>query len=307
MSRPKNDTVDYFPHIAQHGKTLFILEERYGNDGYAFWFKLLELIAQTDGHALYLDDESVWMYFCAKVRITDELSLDILDTLSKLNAIDSELWEHKIVWIQKFVDGVADVYRKNRQREPPKRPEVSHTENPTKGGITRPENHTQEGVLPHGEPQSKVKQSKVKESILTSSPGGEDSIIPPDMIPDRYHVVRDILETEFGIPLRLSHLVILDDLFKKNYPSTVYAQLRKIKVHADAFEQDPPTDPIGYIHSYMKNWTKRTTATDAEKREEINGTKVRKRKCPKCGHVESNTSALCHKCGYEGDGWEIVA
>ena len=49
MSRPRKAVVDYFPHYVNHGKTLFILEQKYGNDGYAFWFKLLEMLGGSDG------------------------------------------------------------------------------------------------------------------------------------------------------------------------------------------------------------------------------------------------------------------
>ena len=43
MSRPRKNIVDYFPHIARSGKTVFILEQEFGNDGYAALFKILEI------------------------------------------------------------------------------------------------------------------------------------------------------------------------------------------------------------------------------------------------------------------------
>ena len=56
MARPMKRTVEYFPHRVEHHKTMFIIEERYGNDGYALWFKLLERLGATDGHCLDLND-----------------------------------------------------------------------------------------------------------------------------------------------------------------------------------------------------------------------------------------------------------
>lgn len=50
MARPTKETVDYFPHFVKCGRTIFILESKYGNDGYAFWFKLLEILGDTEGH-----------------------------------------------------------------------------------------------------------------------------------------------------------------------------------------------------------------------------------------------------------------
>lgn len=49
MARPKKQTVDYFPHFVKGGRTIFILENKFGNDGYAFWFKLLEILGESEG------------------------------------------------------------------------------------------------------------------------------------------------------------------------------------------------------------------------------------------------------------------
>ena len=47
MARPLKQTVDYFPHYVNHGKTLLIIENEYGNTGYAFWFKVIELLCTS--------------------------------------------------------------------------------------------------------------------------------------------------------------------------------------------------------------------------------------------------------------------
>ena len=151
MARPKKKTVDYFPHSCTHGKTLFIIEQKYGNDGYAFWFKLLEFLGDTDGHYIDLNDEMVQEFLQAKTSLSKEMCNEILDLLAKLKAIDAELWEHKIVWSQNFVDGISDVY-KNRRVEIPSRPSF-YIQKLATADISTDEN-----------PQSKVKESKVEES-----------------------------------------------------------------------------------------------------------------------------------------------
>ena len=156
MARPKKKTVDYFPHSCTHGKTLFIIEQKYGNDGYAFWFKLLELLGDTVGHYIDLNDETVQEFLQAKTSLSKEMCYEILDLLAKLKAIDAELWEHKIVWSQNFVDGISDVY-KNRRVEIPSRPSF-YIQKPATEGISTDENS-----------QSKVKESKVKESKVKNN------------------------------------------------------------------------------------------------------------------------------------------
>ena len=121
MTRIKRDSVEYFPHYVSSGKTMFVLEQRYGNDGYAFWFKLLELLASSDGHVYYCNNESDWLFLQAKSHLSEETTLNILDTLSGLDAIDKELWGNKIIWCQNLVDNLSPVYS-NRRRESPQRP-----------------------------------------------------------------------------------------------------------------------------------------------------------------------------------------
>ncbi|HSW65052.1 MAG TPA: Lin1244/Lin1753 domain-containing protein [Dissulfurispiraceae bacterium] len=168
MTRPRKNTVDYFPHSCDHGKTMFILEERYGNTGYAFWFKLLETLGSTEHHFINLNNESEIEYLRSKTRCEEGLVIEILTLLSRLGAIDDKLWQNKIVWSQNFVDGVSDVYTRSRHTLPP----------------SKPDNYT---LKPHVidtstqiNPQSKVKESKVKESKVINTSLSETEITVSD-------------------------------------------------------------------------------------------------------------------------------
>lgn len=113
MARPHRNNVDYFPHYISDGKKMFIIESKFGNDGYAVWFKILETLAKTDGHWIDLQDESNLMYLAAKCRVSDETLLCIIDSVVKLGELDSELWnQQRVIWCQKFVDSIEDAYRK---------------------------------------------------------------------------------------------------------------------------------------------------------------------------------------------------
>lgn len=156
MARPKKRTVDYFPHQCNHGKTMYIIEQKYGNDGYAFWFKLLELLGTAEGHYLQFINPEDWEFLQAKTRTSDSFCQEILDLLARLDAIDRELWEsYRVVWIQNFVDGIADVYR-NRRAETPKRP-CFYNQKPGEDEVSTPDN-----------PQSKLKETIVKETIINT-------------------------------------------------------------------------------------------------------------------------------------------
>lgn len=159
MARPQKRTVDYFPHHCSHGKTMFIIEQKFGNDGYAFWFKLLEMLGRNDGHVIDVRNEAEWEYLISVTRVDDQTCEDILNLLAKLQAIDPELWENRIIWCQNFVDGIKDAYR-YRTSETPIRPSIPYKK-PTSTGVSDIRN-----------PETKVKETKVND---TSSP----PIVPP--------------------------------------------------------------------------------------------------------------------------------
>jgi len=126
VARPHKQTVDYFPHDtdASDGKTLTIIQAKYGNDGYAFWFKLLQLLGRAPGHFYDFNKPADWEYLLAKTHQNDaEKATSILETLAALSAIDAELFAQGTIWCQKFVDGVADVYNRTVNGAP-QRPAV---------------------------------------------------------------------------------------------------------------------------------------------------------------------------------------
>ena len=154
MARPKKRTIDYFPHQCTHGKTMFIIEQRYGNDGYAFWFKLLELLGSTNDHYLHLNNPADWEFLQAKTRTNEGFCQEILDLLARLDAIDQELWdEHKVVWSQNFVNGIADAYR-NRKSETPKTPNFLRKK------------PSQDGVSTSEKPQTKLNETILDNTII---------------------------------------------------------------------------------------------------------------------------------------------
>jgi uncharacterized phage protein (TIGR02220 family) len=122
MARHCSNTVDYFPHVAKSGKTIAILEGKWGILGYAFWFKLLEGLCCSDNHYLDFNDVEIWQYFISRIPIEEDKADEILRLLANLGNIDSDLWsDMRIVWCQALVDNLEIVY-KNRRRPIPKKP-----------------------------------------------------------------------------------------------------------------------------------------------------------------------------------------
>lgn len=113
MARPQRNNVDYFPFFCKEGKSMFYIEQKYGNDGFATWVKILRELALADYHYLNLSDEINMMYISAKCKIDKIVLENIINDLVKLGHFDSELWnENQIIFSEKFVESVSDAYKK---------------------------------------------------------------------------------------------------------------------------------------------------------------------------------------------------
>jgi hypothetical protein len=108
--RKDKNTVDYFPHYCVGGKTMYIIENKFGNDGYAVWYKLLELLGSSDNHYLDCRNTTDWEFLTAKMRIDSNKLQEILDTLAHLGAIHEELWQNKVIWSGNFIKNISDAY-----------------------------------------------------------------------------------------------------------------------------------------------------------------------------------------------------
>ena len=183
MARPNKNTVEYFPHQCKHGQTMYVIDQRYANNGYSFWFKLLEILGDTPGHFIDCKSLNAWNYLLSYTHFTHNDGIEILNLLADQDSIDKELWGVNIIWSQNFIDGIADVY-KRRKIMIPQKPQItimlsSHKllqqkndnnppiarvnvdNNPPLSLVNVDNNPPIAGVNAEETPQSKVKESKV--------------------------------------------------------------------------------------------------------------------------------------------------
>ncbi len=197
MTRPKKQTVDYFPHDCDcsNKKTLYILEQKYGNNGYAFWFKLLEILGSTEGHVIDCSNPMVWQFLQAKTRTNADICEEILLLLVEVGAIDKKLWESKRIWSDNFVERVESVYLNRKSKVPQK---------PVSSGITTGRNPAHTGITTSRNPQSKVKESKVKESkVKKKGIENDQELIFPGCI-DRV-LIEKYFQNRIDIKKKMTH------------------------------------------------------------------------------------------------------
>ena len=142
--RPTKNTVDYFPHHVKEDKTVKILEYKFGAKGYAGYYKLLELIGDTELHRPGFKKSEDKYYALHRTGLDEDEFVEMIDLLIGIGKVNDELWKsEKVIWIDDFVTSLSPVYFNRRKPLP------------TKEGIVSTSRNSQE---------SKVKESKVEES-----------------------------------------------------------------------------------------------------------------------------------------------
>ena len=184
VSRISKNVAEYFPHFAADSRTKSILESRFGNDGYAFWFKLLELLCKTDGHSYDCRSALDWEYLLGYTRVSAETAGQILDLLAGMGKIDQPLWaDGQTIWCQALVENLRPVYEK-RRRLPPEKPLLGR-ESPGRADYF-PEKKPGKDFSPQAVPekrQSRGKKSrgeKSKEESPCSPPAGDGGRLSSD-------------------------------------------------------------------------------------------------------------------------------
>jgi|LSQX01.3.fsa_nt_gb hypothetical protein len=185
--RKEKYTVDYFPHSCKHGKTLFILESKYGNDGYAVWFKTLEMLGDSENHFIDCRDTATWEYMQAKMHVNSDLLLQMYNTLAHLGKIDADLWSNRVIWCANFVQNVMDAYAR-RSTIP-----LSKTDLCAHLSILCEHKCSSDNISDDINTQSKVKESKEENSNMRTEPcatqtskvddtsfSPEDTPLPPE-------------------------------------------------------------------------------------------------------------------------------
>jgi hypothetical protein len=176
MARPDRHDVDYFPFFAKRGKTLNILQSKYGLEGIGFFTNLMRFLALTPDHYYCIKEEYDKLNFFAEIGITEEeKGIAMIELMVKTGKLDQMLWEnHKVIACEAFLESLEDAY-KRRSNEIITIDEIraifeNVDINPVNVDIKdteTPENTENDD----NKPQTKVKYSKEKKSKY---PGGSD-------------------------------------------------------------------------------------------------------------------------------------
>jgi hypothetical protein len=118
MARPHKTGLDYFPHDtdAVNDEKIESLRSIHGNDGYAFYFILLERIYRTNNQELDVSDAETVQILSRKIAITTEEFQKILLTALKYNCFDKKDYEKRCVLTSNGIKSRAKAVIDKRER-----------------------------------------------------------------------------------------------------------------------------------------------------------------------------------------------
>ena len=97
MARPRKEGMSYFPHDtdAVNDEKIEALRALYGNDGYAFYFILLERIYRTKKAELDISKPVVREALIVKIGVSSERFEEMIATSLELQVFDKKEYERK--------------------------------------------------------------------------------------------------------------------------------------------------------------------------------------------------------------------
>lgn len=250
MGRSTKQGVDYFPHDtdASERKTITAMEVLWGNDGYAFWYKLLEQLGRKSGCCIDCSDLDEWYFLLSKMRVTEDTATAMLNKLAELRAIDPELWrEHRMIWSQNFVDRLGVLFKKRKEGSPvrpfSKQPEAEMPIMMAK----KPVSDTEKRISAAEKPISDAEKSKYSFEVSD----------------EEVHQYRQRLDAIITTAEKFGLSVFDGDLEKAERLATDYSLewlLKAIETGAGGKERT-----WRYVEGILKNWKKNGTTEDVRK------------------------------------------
>ena len=180
MARKKKNHVDYFPHDTHQSKAVRTISKTYGNDGYAFYYKLRELLGRTDNYNYDLSQRIDWFDFLGEMDVEEQQAQELIEFLVTIGELDKELWnEEKRLWSNSLIEDISDVYDKRVAEIPDK---YSFRDGNTH---SRSGNHS----LGDGSTQSRVKEKKVNKSKVVGENDNAHATVDLIALAEKYPTV----------------------------------------------------------------------------------------------------------------------
>jgi len=168
VARPTKEGMDYFPHDtdATNDEKIEALRALHGNDGYAFYFIILERIYRSAGAELDVSKPAVLAALIVKLGVSKDKFNEILETAFDVGCLNKEIYEASKVLTSngikkraKEVTNLRNKWKKNKAN-----PIDNEVENSIDNIADNPIDNTVENSQETGEIKlNKTKLNKIEE------------------------------------------------------------------------------------------------------------------------------------------------
>jgi len=252
MARPERRDADYFPFYAKRGKTLNILQSKFGLEGIGFFTNLLRFLTFTPDHHYCIKDETDKMNFFAEIGIQEESrGIEIIELMVKTEKLNRELWEnYKVIVSEDHLLSLTDAYKQRRN----KIITIAEIKQKFVSMYGNPEKNNENSVSMYGNPekdghnpQRKGKETKVKKSkedSEASPPVDSDNSTSQKTGKTKKAPLREREPVNDMERVEKAYLVNWDGLYaqgkvKATNPVVNWNQTRKqLKIHFESFNAD---------------------------------------------------------------------
>lgn len=138
MARPRKSGLDYFPHDtdAASDEKVEALRALYGNDGYAFYFIMLERIYRMPNAEMDVSDAETRQILSRKIAVTPERFDELLQAALKWKCFDPEIYRKRGVLTSNGIKKRAAVVEEKRARMRERYKKISAAEKGAETGVS---------------------------------------------------------------------------------------------------------------------------------------------------------------------------
>lgn len=115
MAPKTQETAAYFPFFVKDGKTLYVLQRKYGLSGVGFFVQVLRWLAQVPHHYYAYSDDVDKDRFNDFVGMSESDVRTYVADMVRTGKVDRYLWEeHSVLFIQDFTDNLDGLYSRRK-------------------------------------------------------------------------------------------------------------------------------------------------------------------------------------------------
>jgi len=177
LARPERHDCDYFPFYAKRGKTLNILQAKYGLEGIGFFTNLMRFLTLQPDHYYHIKTDLDSMNLFAEIGVIDDIKgTEILNLLALTGKIDADLWENKVIVSEDLLKSLESAYSRRTNKIITINKIKSKCTTETSLEVSKCTTETKKNSnFNDNNPQTKLKESKVNKRTAKA-----EWIEPPD-------------------------------------------------------------------------------------------------------------------------------